>query len=148
MMRLTHGNECPLCGKKWKAEGDLVPNTKDREFYGGRVKFFKNVTCECKTKYTLCVGKKETPEGNIEYPVIDMIYTNTSEIEEPVKEKQSVLTTLVDNEVALEKLLMLTIDELKRECKKRKINFKVKDTKTALAKKLLEKDPNVVAAQQ
>lgn len=146
-MELTHGNVCPLCGKEWEAEGNLIPNTKDRDFYGGRVKFFKDVTCDCNTKYTLCIGKRDTPEGGLVYPVIDMIYTKTSQIQEPIKEKQSILSTLVDDSLKMEKLELLTTDELRRECRKRKINFKVKDTKKILAKKLLEKDPNVVVAQ-
>lgn len=171
MMKLTHGNVCPICGKEWKAEGDMVPNTKDREFYGGRVKFFKEVICDCKTKYTLCVGMKDTKEGKREYPVIDMIIKASAEQMKSILEAQekkinysimqkngevyktetekreAVLATIVDSETKLAKLNELTTNELRAQCRKRNVNFKVRDTKEDLAKKLLAKDPNVVVAQ-
>ena len=35
---LAGGPKCPICGKEFKPEPPLIPNTEDREFYGGRVK--------------------------------------------------------------------------------------------------------------
>lgn len=55
---LTGGNKCPICGKVFEATPPLMPNVKDRDFYGGRVKFFKQVTCDCTGEYVLCVEKK------------------------------------------------------------------------------------------
>jgi hypothetical protein len=175
-MKLTHGNKCPICGKEWTAEGNLVPNTKDREFYGGRVKYFKEVVCDCKTKYTLCVGVKEARDGTIEHPVIDMILTKSAEAMKSLEEAESkkieynimnknggvyeskeqqetakretILATIVDKDTKLAKLNELTTNELRAQCRKRKINFKVKDTKELLAQKLLAADPNVVVAQK
>lgn len=58
---LTGGNKCPTCGKEFTAEAPLIPNTMDREFYGGRIKFFKDVECDCLAKYKLCIEKKFDP---------------------------------------------------------------------------------------
>lgn len=58
---LTGGNKCPTCGKVFTAEPPLIPNTIDREFYGGRIKFFKDVECDCLAKYKLCIEKKYNP---------------------------------------------------------------------------------------
>ena len=72
-MILVGGNKCPTCGKIFKAEPPLVPNL-DREFYGGRVKFFKEVECDCQAKYKLCIERKfsyKTSEEELN--VINMI---------------------------------------------------------------------------
>lgn len=174
-MNLTHGNKCPVCGKEWTAEGNLVPNTKDREFYGGRVKYFKEVVCDCHTKYTLFIGKKDTEEGYA-YPVIDMMLTEASEdvlksIEEAeakkIKydittkngdiyaskaqkrevERATILATIIDKDTKLAKLEELTTKELREQLKARKIKFLATESKRILAEKLLAKDPNVVVAQ-
>lgn len=55
---LTGGNKCPLCGKVFTAIPPLRPNIEDRSFYGGRVKFFKEVECDCLAKYDLCIERK------------------------------------------------------------------------------------------
>ena len=71
---LTGGNKCPVCGKELKPEPPLIPNTEDREFYCGRVKFFKEVDCDCMAKYKLCIEKKfNSVTVEDELKVIDMI---------------------------------------------------------------------------
>lgn len=175
-MKLIGSNKCPICGKEWAAEGNLVPNTKDRDFYGGRVKFFKEVICECKTKYTLCVEVKEDRQGKRTFPVIDMIVSADAEtiksIEEAEARKvkydiiqkngetymtkeqkqeakiQNVLATVIDKDTKIEKLLELTTNELRGIAKKRHVKFKVTESKQALAEKLLAADPSLVVAQQ
>ena len=67
-------NVCPNCGKTFEPEPPLVPNTKEREFYGGRIKFFKDVDCDCTAKYRLCIESKfNSNEVRQELKVIDMI---------------------------------------------------------------------------
>lgn len=55
---LAGSNKCPICGKEFKPTPPLRPNTEDREFYGGRVKFFKQVQCNCEAEYDLCIEKR------------------------------------------------------------------------------------------
>jgi len=151
-MNLLHGRICPECGKEWEAEGDLVPNVKDREFYGGRIKFFKEVICDCDKRYVLLIGRKDTREGTIEYPVIDIAYNDGDLGLESLKNEhktleQNVLSAMVDIDVKRQKLSQLTANQIRKALTDRGIKFKVKDSKTDLIKKLLEKDPNVVVAQ-
>lgn len=71
---LAGGNKCPTCGKVFSAEQPLEPNIEDREFYGGRIKFFKNVDCDCTAKYRLCIEKKfNSLKAEEELAVINMI---------------------------------------------------------------------------
>lgn len=175
-MELTHGNECPLCFKRWEAKGNLIPNTKDRDFYGGRVKFFKDVVCDCNTKYTLCIGMKDRDDGGKEYPVIDMIIKASAEEMKSIQEAQAkklnyqimqkngdiykskaekeaearekVLVTIVDRDTKIEKLKELTTNEIRAQLKKRNVKFKVTEPKEILVERLLAKDPNVVVAQE
>lgn len=71
---LVGSNKCPICGKVFEAEPPLVPNVEDREFYGGRIKFFKEVECDCLAKYKLCIESKYNPlEVREELNVINMI---------------------------------------------------------------------------
>lgn len=71
---LVGGNKCPVCGKEFFATPPLRPNIEDREFYGGRVKFFKKVTCDCLGEYDLCIEKKFNPvKVEEEFNVINMI---------------------------------------------------------------------------
>lgn len=71
---LAGSNKCPTCGKEFNAEPPLTPNTEDREFYGGRVKFFKEVECDCLAKYKLCIESKYNPlTTSEEMNVINMI---------------------------------------------------------------------------
>lgn len=63
---------CYICGKKFVAMPPLRPNIKDKEFYGGRVQFFKEVECDCKAKYDLCISKRIKGSEAV-YEVIDMI---------------------------------------------------------------------------
>lgn len=69
---LTGGNKCPICGKEFTATAPLRPNVKDREFYGGRIKFFKEVECDCKAKYDLCIEERYSL-GENKLNVINMI---------------------------------------------------------------------------
>lgn len=71
-MKLVGSNKCPTCGKEFLPIPPLRPNVKDREFYGGRVKFFKEVECDCRAKYDLCIEERETMDGK-KQSVIDMI---------------------------------------------------------------------------
>ena len=71
---LTGGNKCPACGKVFTAEPPLIPNTMDREFYGGRIKFFKDVVCDCKARYRLCIERRyNSITSNEDLNVINMI---------------------------------------------------------------------------
>lgn len=73
-VQLAGGPKCPICGKEFSAEPPLTPNIEDREFYGGRVKFFKDVDCDCTAKYKLCISKSFNPmKGEEEFQVINMI---------------------------------------------------------------------------
>ena len=74
-MKLTgKGNVCPYCGKEFCATQPLTPNVTDREFYGGRVKFFKDVVCDCTAEYRLCIEPKyDAKEAKNVLKVIDMI---------------------------------------------------------------------------
>ena len=68
------GNKCPVCGQEFFAIPPLRPNTKDREFYGGRVRFFKEVDCDCTAKYDLCIEQKYNSRTAMdETNVIDLI---------------------------------------------------------------------------
>ena len=67
------GNKCPVCGKEFFPTPPITPNLKEKEFYGGRVSFFKTVDCDCTAKYRLCIDKKyDNKEGRDVFRVIDM----------------------------------------------------------------------------
>lgn len=74
-MKLTGTkNKCPVCGKEFTVEPPLTPNTTDKEFYGGRVKFFKDVSCRCTAQYRLCIESKFNHQKvEQELKIIDMI---------------------------------------------------------------------------
>jgi len=55
---LVGSNVCPTCGRTFRPTPPLEPNVEDREFYGGRISFFKNVVCDCQAEYRLCIEKK------------------------------------------------------------------------------------------
>jgi hypothetical protein len=92
---LTGGNKCPTCGKVFTAEAPLTPNTEDREFYGGRIKFFKEVNCDCGAHYKLCIEKKfDTVAVEEKLNVINMIIMSEGtpimkQIEKTVDEKMA-----------------------------------------------------------
>ena len=69
---LVGSNKCPICGKEFLPIPPLRPNVSDREFYGGRIAFFKTVECDCKAKYDLCIEKRFTL-GEDRLEVINMI---------------------------------------------------------------------------
>jgi len=56
-MRLILGDTCPVCGKKHLPTPPLKPNL-DKEFFGGRVSFLKDVTCDCTAEYELCIERR------------------------------------------------------------------------------------------
>lgn len=94
---LTGGNKCPTCGKTFEAEAPLTPNSENREFYGGRVKFFKDVECDCGAKYKLCIERKfNSLKAEDELTVINMIIEQEGtpimkQVEKTVDEKVSEL---------------------------------------------------------
>ena len=69
---LTGSNKCPICGKEFTATPPLRPNVVDREFYGGRIKFFKEVSCDCRAIYDLCIERK-FDKGEDKLNVLNMI---------------------------------------------------------------------------
>ena len=78
---LVGSNKCPICGKEFFPTPPLRPNVQDREFYGGRVNFFKEVECDCTGKYDLCIEKKYV-RGEDRLEVINMIVL-TADLELP-----------------------------------------------------------------
>ena len=182
---MTHTKgKCPVCAKVFKATPPLNPNVTMKEFYGGRIKFFKDVDCDCTAKYRLCIETRYDPkECQNELNVIDMIILKPGiplmelrkmelekkqeEINEAAKEeimkiteetgtlpklrdrqeikKQTVLATIVDLDVQVEKLCYHTLAELQLMCKRRKLRFNKKANKTQLAKLLLAHDPSLVS---
>lgn len=73
-VKLVGGNKCPTCGKEFLPTPPLRPNIEDREFYGGRIKFFKKVVCDCTAEYDLCIEKKyNSQKCEEEFNVINMI---------------------------------------------------------------------------
>lgn len=167
------GNKCPICGKEFDATPPLVPNTKEREFYGGRVRFFKEVDCDCTAKYRLCIeqryNRQETKE---ELKVIDMIVLKegipneeryndmaaqiiherfeSGKVPSPKEReeirKEVVLANILDLDTKVQTLCMHTLVELQLMCKANKVKYTEKMNKTQIAKLLLAKDPNLVEA--
>lgn len=90
---LTGGNKCPLCGKVFTAEPPLKPNIEDRSFYGGRVKYFKEVECDCTAIYNLCIERKFNHiNSEEELNVINMIVIKEGKsLEEAKKEKEEAI---------------------------------------------------------
>ena len=88
---LAGGPKCPICGKEFEPTPPLRPNIEDREFYGGRVKFFKEVDCDCEAKYDLCIEKLFTGEEE-KLRVINMIILKEGRpLQEIEKEKHRAL---------------------------------------------------------
>lgn len=95
-VKLVGSNICPYCGKVFEAEAPLTPNTKRREFYGGRIKFFKDVDCDCEAKYRLCIESKfNSKEVTQELKVIDMIILEKGKTKE---EREKELQEKIDKE--------------------------------------------------
>lgn len=167
------GNKCPICGKEFEATPPLVPNTTDREFYGGRIKFFKEVDCDCTARYKLCIEQRyNRAETKEELNVIDMIvlkegipneerYKNMAQkiIHERFEEgktptkrereeirKEVVLANILDLDTKVQTLCMHTLTELQLICRANKVKYTEKMNKTQIAKLLLAKNPNLVEA--
>lgn len=160
-MTLTHGNRCPKCGKSWEVSGEMQPNTYDRDFYGGRVKFFQEVKCNCDTEYVLCIARVPDPRKGEKYVVIDMVDISkenpfkslekkiAKKKEEQKKESElneHVLTTLVTKEMQIKRLEICTQNELQTLCKLHKVKMGRGDSKYKLIERLLEAVPNLVVA--
>ena len=89
-VRLIGSNKCPVCGKEFFATPPLRPNIEDREFYGGRIKFFKNVYCDCLAQYDLCIEKKfNSVKVAEEFNVIDMIELKRGTPLEELREREA-----------------------------------------------------------
>lgn len=160
MIKLTHGNKCE-CGKEFDASGTLIPNVKDREFYGGRIDFFKEVKCECGKEYAICISKKWDNEGGLKLDIIDMVdITKENPIEslrrrpKPIEQRleekintvEHTLTTIVSREAQVETLKLRTMHELQKLCREHKVKFKVTESKLTLINKLLDEVPSLVVA--
>ena len=182
---LAGGPKCPICGKEFKPEPPLIPNTEDREFYGGRVKFFKEVTCDCTARYKLCIEKRfNSINTEDELKVINMIVLKPGTSVEDAKrqeeerlaqeaeqktleavhkafeekgaiptlkerdeiKKQVVLATIADPEEKINTLMQMTTHELQVMCKRRKLKYRVRDSKREIAELLLAYDPSLVVA--
>lgn len=151
MIKLLHGNQCPRCMKVWEANGDLIPNTKDRDFYGGRVKFFKKVICDCDQKYVLLIGMKDTNKGR-EYPVIDIAeFETTQELKSINDEKtlleRKILSAQTDVQTKMNRLSKMTAFELRQTLEEKGIEIKTPMNRKQMAKKIIDADPNSVIAQ-
>lgn len=153
-VRLAHGNKCTECGHEFQVEAPLRPiTTEDREFYGGRISFFKEAKCICGKRYDLCIERKYNhKEEREDLIVIDMIEldgedekVNGSAILDNAKLPTNVMT-LSTLEKKMETLDLYTMKELRQMCKDRGIPFKVTEGKLALQRKLVEKEPNLVVA--
>ena len=161
-MILTHGDTCE-CGKQFDTTGDLIPNIKDREFYGGRVNFFKEVKCDCGKEYVLCIEKKFDVSEGFGLKIIDMIDVTkenpletfkgyvrpekkVKKEEKPIDTSERVLTKVVSRELQVETLKLRTMKELQSLCKEKKVSWRVTDSKLKLIDKLLEADPTLVVA--
>lgn len=84
---LVGSNKCPICGKEFLPTPPLRPNIKDREFYGGRVNFFKEVECDCQGKYDLCVERR-FKNGEDVLEVINMIVLKEGTPLEELKKRE------------------------------------------------------------
>lgn len=76
MIKLTgKKNVCPVCGKVFSIAPPLVAYTNKEygeEFYGGRVKFTKEVVCKCTARYKELIERKLGPDGEL-FEIIDMV---------------------------------------------------------------------------
>ena len=87
---LTGGNKCPVCGKDFFATPPLRPNIEGREFYGGRIKFFKKVECDCLGEYDLCIEKRYNAQKcEEEFNVINMIVIKEGTPLEELREQRA-----------------------------------------------------------
>ena len=86
----NNGNKCPVCGKEFQPTPPLIPNVKMKEFYGGRIKFFKEVRCDCTAEYRLCIEQRFDPkEAQNVLKVLDMIVLKPGLTEEELQEKKT-----------------------------------------------------------
>ena len=160
-MKLTHSSKCE-CGNEFTVDAPLIPNVKDREFYGGRINFFKEVKCDCGKEYVLCIEKSFSSQDGFGLNIVDMIDTTDEAApletlkgrvkpvekkeEEKIDTSERTLTTVVSRELQVEKLKLLTMNELHTLCKQNKIKFKVTESKATLIDRLLDNNPSLVVA--
>lgn len=161
-MILTHSSKCE-CGKEFDTDGTLIPNVRDKEFYGGRINFFKEVKCDCGKEYILLLEKYFDYKVGMGMRIVDMIdMANEKEypletlkkrlkpkekvLEERIETVEHTLTKVVEREVQVEALKTRTMKELQTLCREHKIKFKVTESRLALINKLLDAVPNLVVA--
>jgi len=149
----------------FNTDGTLIPNVRDKEFYGGRVNFFKEVKCDCGREYILLIEKNFSYDGGMGFNIIDMVdITDEKEypfetlkkrqkpkekvLEERIDTVEHTLTTVINKEVKVEKMKLLTMKELQTLCRENKLKFKVTESKLSLIDKLLEANPNLVIASE
>ena len=126
------GNKCPVCGKVFEPTPPLLPNVTMREFYGGRVKFFKDVDCDCTGKYKLLIEQRfDYREEQNSLKIIDMIVlkeglpAEEKKLEEDVREELSMTKeeleetkpmmslqerTAIKNEIKIRNVLATIVD--------------------------------------
>lgn len=98
---LVGSNKCPICGQEFMPTPPLRPNVKDKEFYGGRVAFFKEVECRCRAKYDLCIEKRfRLGEDRLE--VINMIVLEEGTPLEEIKKEEDAKLRLEADQAANE----------------------------------------------
>lgn len=167
MIKLVHGKKCPQCGQEFDTTGHLIPNTKDKEFYGGRVHYFKEVRCNCGIEYLLLIEKKYDAIEGMKYTVIDMAditkknpfktyegvipfknetdaKENTPEEPKPIDTTPHVLTTVMSKEEQVQRLELCTLHELQTLCKLHKVKQGRGDSKYKIIERLLAAVPNLV----
>lgn len=95
------GDKCPFCGKEYKALPPLVPNTQRREFYGGRIKFFKEVDCDCGARLNLLIERRYNSKlSSDELYVIDSIILKKGKTKEEVEaEKNDLVEKMVEERI-------------------------------------------------
>ena len=162
-MILTHSKKCE-CGKEFDTFGNLIPNVKDKEFYGGRISFFKEVTCDCGKEYILLIEKYFDHKEGMAMRIIDMIDMtdetsypiNTiqkkvkpkeKELEDRIDTVEHTLTKVLTRETQVEALKTRTQKELQDLCREHKIKFKITESKLTLIDKLLDAIPDLVVAR-
>lgn len=161
-IKLVGSNKCPLCGKVFEPIPPLRPNVEDREFYGGRIKFFKEVECDCASDYDLCIEQRyNSQKEDMELRVVDMIVLNRGispdefkhiknltkdpEIEE-IDTSPNVLAAVLDEDTKKKAMELLTPNELRKMGKNIGIKFPVPCQKKDMIERLLKEDPTLVVA--
>ena len=159
MTKLLHSKQCPNCRRGFKPEGELIPNTYDKDFYGGRIHFFKEEKC-CGKNFILLIETKETEEGK-QYTIVDTVDVTKQNPFETFKKRiaprriqerevipleEHVLTTVLSRESQIKRLELCTMHELEVLCKLHKVKRGRGDSKLKIIERLLTAEPNLVVA--